>query len=209
MRDIEGEVDHESTTFVMVVVTAISVGGCNFKSGDPPDPTCSFTAVSIFFNDKDDGFVDDSDAFAMDSHIDDHHQKDYMSSFFPSVDLDHLQNDSDMGIMQQTAHNTQHNQTMMHGLGMPPQLDMEMLGSLMSMQGIDSPQHPLSGASPSQTHFPPNSNANNPQMIIEQYKLAQLQQLQQLQNQIFQQQVNSHTRLLVTYTLVLILSRWR
>ncbi|KAF8916708.1 hypothetical protein CPB85DRAFT_1386587 [Mucidula mucida] len=125
----------------------------------------------------------------MDSHIDDHHQKDYMSSFFPSVDLDHLQNDSDMGIMQQTAHNTQHNQTMMHGLGMPPQLDMEMLGSLMSMQGIDSPQHPLSGASPSQTHFPPNSNANNPQMIIEQYKLAQLQQLQQLQNQIFQQQM--------------------
>ncbi|KAF5381254.1 hypothetical protein D9615_008394 [Tricholomella constricta] len=61
---------------------------------------------------------------------------------------------------------------------MSPELSMDMLNNLMSMQGIES--QPTS----------PTSPQYNPQSLLEQqFKLTQLQQLQQLQNQIFQQQI--------------------
>lgn len=139
-----------------------------------------------------DGFATNGAFRMMDARMDDQQQKDYMASFFPNVDLNHLQTNG-MDLMQQPALNSQQSQSMMPGLSMPPQLDMEMLGNLMSMQGLASPHHhQLGAASPSQSHFPSTSNTANPQMIMEQqFKLAQLQQLQQLQNQIFQQQVSS------------------
>jgi hypothetical protein len=59
------------------------------------------------------------------------------------------------------------------------QLDMDVMANFMAMQGIESQQ----ALSP--THAP-----YNPQTLLEQqFKVTQLQQLQQLQNQIFLQQV--------------------
>lgn len=130
----------------------------------------------------------------MDARMDDQQQqKDYMASFFPNVNLNQLQTDGNMDLMQQSTLNSQQSQATIPGLNMPPQLDMEMLGNLMSMQGLTSlHHHQLGAASTSQSHFPSTSNTANPQMMMEQqFKLAQLQQLQQLQNQIFQQQVST------------------
>lgn len=61
-----------------------------------------------------------------------------------------------------------------------PELTVDMLGTMMQMQGLDSQPHPNSAA-PAQ--------ALSPQALLEQqFKINQLQQLQQLQNHIFQQQ---------------------
>jgi hypothetical protein len=61
-----------------------------------------------------------------------------------------------------------------------PQLNLnnqlELLGNMMALQGMDSAA---------------NLSQYNPQLLLEQHvKLTQLQQLQQLQNHIFQQQVS-------------------
>jgi hypothetical protein len=95
------------------------------------------------------------------------------------------------------------------------QLTMQLLGSLMQMQGLDNnfPMAPTNGFgnTPSSTmnygagaqygnamNMGPapnartnasNQNFGNPPLLEQQIKLQQLQQLQQLQNQIFQQQV--------------------
>lgn len=95
------------------------------------------------------------------------------------------------------------------------QLTMQLLGSLMQMQGLDNnfpmqsngfPNAPSSNMNFGAPQFGnsmnmgsvPNTRANpsdqgfgNPQapLLEQQIKLQQLQQLQQLQNQIFQQQV--------------------
>ncbi|KAK0459609.1 uncharacterized protein EV420DRAFT_1268847 [Desarmillaria tabescens] len=126
----------------------------------------------------------------MDAHIDDQQQKDYLSPFF---DLESLQNGGDLGIMSPSV-NAQQPQSMMTSATMPSQMDMEMLGNLMSLQGINSPSS-ISPTSPSHPQFSTNTATTNPQLLMEQqFKLAQLQQLQQLQNQIFQQQVSLSIR---------------
>ncbi len=123
----------------------------------------------------------------MDAHIDDQQQKDYLSPFF---DLESLQNGGDLGIMSPSM-NSQQPQLMMTSATMPSQMDMEMLGNLMSLQGINSPND-ISQRPPLSPQFSTNTGATSPQLLMEQqFKLAQLQQLQQLQNQIFQQQVRS------------------
>ncbi|RDB30824.1 hypothetical protein Hypma_005795 [Hypsizygus marmoreus] len=108
----------------------------------------------------------------MDNH--DQQQKDFLSSLFPAD-----QNTNHDG-QQQSMPMFQYNQppTMSMPQSMPPQLAMDMLGNMMQMQGIESQNNT------------PASPSYNPQSLLEQqFKLTQLQQLQQLQNQIFQQQI--------------------
>ncbi|KAF8068736.1 hypothetical protein FPV67DRAFT_1414466 [Lyophyllum atratum] len=96
-------------------------------------------------------------------------EKDFLSSMFPTDEQQRSQiNMYSMpyGPMQSSMHQNAN-----------PELSMDVLNNLMSMQGIDS--QPTSPVSPQY----------NPQSVLEhQFKLTQLQQLQQLQNQIFQQQ---------------------
>ncbi|KAG2109869.1 uncharacterized protein F5147DRAFT_575239 [Suillus discolor] len=120
-------------------------------------------------------------------------QKDFLAFLFPESSSD-----------QQRGHDSQQNEVMnaaaVHGpsqrsnSGMlnftgtanPPfnqQLDLMAMNNLMSMQGMDNTSLPAL----------PSSTSLTPQVIFEQqYKLTQLHQLQQLQNQIqnqiFQQQ---------------------
>jgi len=126
-----------------------------------------------------------------------HHQKDFLAFLFPESSSD-----------QQRDHDVQHNDVInaaaMHGQrptsGMSnftgnthppmfnPPLDLMTMSNLMSIQGMDTTSLPAL----------PNTTGFTPQAIIEQqYKLTQLHQLQQLQNQIqnqiFQQQA-SHDR---------------
>jgi hypothetical protein len=81
------------------------------------------------------------------------------------------------------------------------QLTMNLLNNLLQMQGLEnnivsqqlsaSGQTSSSSAQPQSPDAAPSSpNSFPPHLMIEQQiKLSQLQQLQQLQNQIFQQQV--------------------
>ncbi|KAG1834691.1 hypothetical protein EV424DRAFT_1468388 [Suillus variegatus] len=119
-------------------------------------------------------------------------QKDFLAFLFPESSSD-----------QQRGHDSQQNEVMnaaaVHGqrsnsgmlnftgtVNPPPfnqQLDLMAMNNLMSMQGMDSTSLPAL----------PSSTSLTPQVIFEQqYKLTQLHQLQQLQNQIqnqiFQQQ---------------------
>jgi hypothetical protein len=129
----------------------------------------------------------------MDTLSQDQQQKDFMSTFFPPS--------ADHGNQQQGDH-SQHHQPLfnsaallpgLHGHGTHPSmntsnthmaLDMDVMGNFISMQGIEGQQQ----VSPTQPPY-------NPQMVLEQqFKVTQLQQLQQLQNQIFLQQV-SHVSL--------------
>ncbi|KAG6831206.1 hypothetical protein H0H87_005922 [Tephrocybe sp. NHM501043] len=108
----------------------------------------------------------------MDAH--EHQEKDFLSTMFP-------------GDNQQSMYSMQYNQQQsmqqpMQQQSIPatmnPQLSLDMINNLMSMQGVES-------QAPS-----PNSSSYNAQTMLEQqFKLTQLQQLQQLQNQIFQQQI--------------------
>ncbi|OAX42448.1 hypothetical protein K503DRAFT_710634 [Rhizopogon vinicolor AM-OR11-026] len=127
------------------------------------------------------------------NHGQEHHQKDFLAFLFPESSSD-----------QQRGHDTQQNDVMnaaaMHGQrptsGMSnftgtanppmfnPPIDLMSMSNLMSMQGMDTTSHPAL----------PNTTGFTPQVIFEQqYKLTQLHQLQQLQNQIqnqiFQQQL--------------------
>lgn len=124
----------------------------------------------------------------MDTRTQDQHQKDFMSTFFPSS-ADHTnQNAIDSSQQhQQTLFNATLPPNML-GNGMHPSsntnmpLDMDLLGNLMAMQGMET-----------QAALMSNQQAPyNPQALLEQqFKLTQLQQLQQLQNQIFQQQASN------------------
>jgi hypothetical protein len=76
------------------------------------------------------------------------------------------------------------------------QLTLNLLNNLLQMQGLDNSivnQQQPTAASPStsQPTSPSGTTTSsyNPQLLEQQIKLTQLQQLQQLQNQIFQQQV--------------------
>ena len=82
---------------------------------------------------------------------------------------------------------------------------MSLLNNIIQMQGLEnsiamssspSSNNPASSSSNTTTTGPSNSSSSppsyNPQLLEQQIKLSQLQQLQQLQNQIFQQQVCLH-----------------
>lgn len=125
----------------------------------------------------------------MDTRIQEQHQKDFISTFFPSPP-DHTNQNVVDSSQQQTLFNGSSTLPLgMLGHGMQPSsntnmpLDMDLLGNLMGMQGIETQAAMMS-----------NQQAPyNPQVLLEQqFKLTQLQQLQQLQNQIFQQQVNNN-----------------
>lgn len=114
-------------------------------------------------------------------------QKDYISSLYPTDQQNHQQDgqQQSMSMFQYNSLSPSHQPSMGMQQGTPqsinPQLTMEMLGSMMQIQGIES-----------QTTSPTSPQPFNPQSMLEQqFKLTQLQQLQQLQNHIFQQQVKS------------------
>lgn len=126
----------------------------------------------------------------MDTHGQAQQQKDFMSAFFPP------QGDNP----NPNVDHSQHHQNLFNGQGLHPGMintgmqalsnmsngsnitsDMDMLQNLMAMQGMES-HSPVQG----NQQAPYNPSA----MLEQQFKLTQLQQLQQLQNQIFQQQVS-------------------
>lgn len=127
----------------------------------------------------------------MDSHSQDQQQKDFLSTFFSNNNEPNHHPDPTQQQHQQ-HHPQQHGLFNGSALTLPNMLahpmhaangaptEMDLIGSFMAMQGIDT-QSALS---------PSAQSSYNPQMLLEQqFKLNQLQQLQQLQNQIFQQQV--------------------
>ncbi|PBK59788.1 hypothetical protein ARMSODRAFT_966609 [Armillaria solidipes] len=118
-------------------------------------------------------------ATIMETHPEDPQRTEYPAPFF---DLDALQNGSDFGVTSASM-NGQPSQSMMAGSLSLGQFGVEMLGNLMSLQGLDSP-HQISPLFPSQAHF---RSADPNQCSVR----SQFQQLQDfnLQNQIFQQQV--------------------
>lgn len=73
------------------------------------------------------------------------------------------------------------------------QLAMSLLNNLLQMQGLENTilnQQNTPGTTPPASSPNTAQPSYNPQLLLEQQiKLTQLQQLQQLQNQIFQQQV--------------------
>jgi hypothetical protein len=121
----------------------------------------------------------------MDPH--DGGQKDFLSSLFSSDQQNHHQHrhqhqgslDASQQAIFSYSHTPQNSQQPLQQLGlqshMNPQMTLELLGSMM--QGVES----QAGSS--------TSNFSQHTMLEQQFKLTQLQQLQQLQNQIFQQQV--------------------
>jgi hypothetical protein len=124
---------------------------------------------------------------------DNHLQKDFMAFLFPESSSDQQRgHDSQQNEVMNAAavHGQRSNSGMLNFTGTTnpppfnPQLDLMTMSNLMSMQGMDSTSLP---SLPSSTNL-------TPQVIFEQqYKLTQLHQLQQLQNQIqnqiFQQQL--------------------
>ncbi|KAI6019795.1 hypothetical protein F5J12DRAFT_813222 [Pisolithus orientalis] len=117
----------------------------------------------------------------------DNSQKDFLASLFPEFTgdlhrsaLDAHQTTLNSGLIQgQRIHNHQ----LSNSVPFTPPMDLLAMSNLMSMQGMDPNQQNLSSAS-----------TFTPQLLLEQqYKLTQLHQLQQLQNQIqsqiFQQQL--------------------
>jgi hypothetical protein len=135
-------------------------------------------------------------------------QKDFLAFLFPESSSDHQRDhDSQQNEVMNaaTAHGQRSNSGMLNftGTSNPPpfnqQLDLMTMSNLMSMQGMDSTAVPAL----------PSSTGLTPQVIFEQqYKLTQLHQLQQLQNQIqnqiFQQQVSRHNSVIQTSCLSII-----
>ncbi|KAJ7152271.1 hypothetical protein C8R43DRAFT_1003965 [Mycena crocata] len=97
----------------------------------------------------------------MDGHqAHDQQAKDFMSSFFPQeMPMDHLQNSAAEQFQYGTNGST------------PSNTNMDLMGTIGNLMNDQ------------------NSNYNPNILLEQQYKLTQLQQLQQLQNQIFQQQI--------------------
>jgi hypothetical protein len=109
-------------------------------------------------------------------------QKDFMASFFPNDQPLDSHFPFTGGIQQQQQQQQQQHQQHQQQQQPQPTLNTQInMDLLMHMQGID-------------TTTPVSSQSSyNPQSLLEQqFKLTQLQQLQQLQNQIFQQQVRKH-----------------
>jgi len=115
-------------------------------------------------------------------------QKEFLSALFPpDLSGDHAQRSQSSNPVFSFTSNDGSTLTQQHlsGLisspanGVNPQVNLDLLGNLMSLSGIEG--------QPSNSQQLPQYN---PQLLLEQqFKLTQLQQLQQLQNQIFQQQV--------------------
>jgi hypothetical protein len=97
------------------------------------------------------------------------------------------------------------------------QLTLSLLNNLLQMQGLENSimnhqQHPTNATTPPSTT--PSSQPTsptitqpsyNPQLLLEQQiKLSQLQQLQRLQNQIFQQQVLFFPRFIIKSPFVML-----
>jgi hypothetical protein len=114
----------------------------------------------------------------MDSQSLDDHQKEFLNNLFPLDDpSQHHSNDIQQQQQQQQPIFHYNNQQTSPNLNTNVANQLELLGNLMAMQGIESP-----------TTVPQCT----PHLLLEQqFKLTQLQQLQQLQNQIFQQQVST------------------
>ncbi|KAK0496201.1 hypothetical protein EDD18DRAFT_1463318 [Armillaria luteobubalina] len=112
-------------------------------------------------------------------------QKEYLAPFFD------LQDGSDFGAMSGSMNN-QPSQSMIAGSLSPGQFDMETLGNLMSLQGLDN-LHQISPLSPSQADFRSADYLNQRSVTDQQLRHSQFQQLQDfdLQTQIFQQQISS------------------
>jgi hypothetical protein len=126
---------------------------------------------------------------SMDPQTQDQQQKDFLSSLFPlEIPVDHLQTGSDgqqqsLSMFQFNGASPAQQPTASMHTSIPQstnaQLNMDLLGNLISMQGIEN-------------QSPTPHTTYNPQLLLEQqFKLTQLQQLQQLQNQIFQQQARN------------------
>lgn len=137
-------------------------------------------------------------------HTHEQQQKDFLSSFFSAEHpMDHLQAPTEGQHQQAMFQFSGASAPAQSTLGIHPshqqpamnsQFNIELLGNFMQMQGIDPPLPPASMSSPTIAPY-------NPQLLLEQqFKLTQLQQLQQLQNQIFQQQVGNsfHSVLLLS-----------
>ncbi|KII87598.1 hypothetical protein PLICRDRAFT_54681 [Plicaturopsis crispa FD-325 SS-3] len=112
--------------------------------------------------------------------------KDFLSSFFPHElgNADHAE--QRLADVQQQLNNLFNGgqahmlqDSVQHVNQENIQIQTEILGNMMAMQGVDGQQS-----------LSPQSQYSSPQLLLEQqFKLNQLQQLQQLQNQIFQQQI--------------------
>lgn len=119
-----------------------------------------------------------------------------MSSFFAmDVPMDHGQRGQDQSMSYNNQYGTGGPPEQQSATTMNQQLDMDLLGNLMAMQGAQGLQgaQGMQGVDGQQNSTPTQSSSAqyNPQMLLEhQFKLTQLQQLQQLQNQIFQQQAS-------------------
>ncbi|KAF8138059.1 hypothetical protein K438DRAFT_1946967 [Mycena galopus ATCC 62051] len=118
----------------------------------------------------------------------DQHTKDFMSSFFPQdLAMDQLQNGGSE--FQYHSHPTPgpSNNTNGGNINMPGNTTLSNNPSMANMELLGT----IGNLINEQTAAAASYNVNvNPGLLLEQqYKLTQLQQLQQLQNQIFQQQI--------------------
>ncbi len=124
--------------------------------------------------------------------------KDFMPSYFP-IDNDSQQRNNSSNSMEvlpsmysSNPMLLQTNQQSQQSLASSQQVNIEMLNLMASMQAMDSslalPSQSQAQTQQQQQQQPPSLN---PQLLLEQqFKFNQLRQLQQLQQQIFQQQVS-------------------
>jgi len=131
------------------------------------------------------------DAFFDLDHHDHEPQKDIFSSLFSSAS-----SGSEQGNMQQQtpismsfhrpASGTQTSDAPVSpATNFENQLNMNMFNNMMQIQSVGDTLIGMAG----QNSQGPSNSQFNAQTVFEQFKITQLQQLQQLQNQIFQQQV--------------------
>lgn len=119
----------------------------------------------------------------------DQQQKDFLSTLFPEFTADPHRTTQEVhqnsAVMQGQRHpNNFSNLPVSANMSYNPPLDLLAMSNVMSLQGLDSNHQNL-----------PSTSTFTPQVLLEQqYKLTQLHQLQQLQNQIqnqiFQQQAS-------------------
>lgn len=119
----------------------------------------------------------------------DQQQKDFLSTLFPEFTADPHRTTQEVhqssAVMQGQRHpNNFSNLPVSANMSYNPPLDLLAMSNVMSLQGLDPNHQNL-----------PSTSTFTPQVLLEQqYKLTQLHQLQQLQNQIqnqiFQQQAS-------------------